>query len=167
MASGFVVLSDGRCFARRWSAHDAVIEAVTGQLDGSTAARQLRDWLLTQLPGPEDEEHVGYGPWLRKSDQQLVDRLLDLREFTPENQRLFNQAARDAGERAKSVEGAGWPDWLRDCLQDLADLAARVDKGEHPLSRSEWREVVPSMARRIGPGWERAEPSAAADGGGG
>ena len=76
------------------------------------------------------------------------------------------QAARDAGERAKSVEGAGWPDWLRDCLQDLADLAARVDKGEHPLSRSEWREVVPSMARRIGPGWERAEPSAAADPGG-
>jgi hypothetical protein len=166
VASGFLVLSDGRCFARRWSAHDAVLGAVAEQLDGSTPARELRDWLLAQLPGPEDAEHVGYGPWFRKSDQQLVERFLDLREFTPEDQRLFHQAARRAGERARSVESGGWPEWLQGCLEDLADMAARADNGEPPLSRSEWREVVPSKGRRIGPGWQRAEPGASAAGGG-
>ena len=165
MASGFLVLSDGRCFARRWSAHDAVLREVAKQLDGSTAARELRDWLLAQLPSPEDEEHVGYGPWFRNSDQQLVERFLDLREFTHDNQRLFHQAARRAGECAGSLESEQWPDWLRPCLEDLADMAARADNGEPPLSRSEWREVVPSQGRRIGPGWQDAEPDAAADGG--
>jgi len=163
VASGFLVLSDGRCFARRWSVHDAVLRAVVEELDVSPPAGALRDWLLAQFPGPEDEEHVGYGPWFRKADQQLVERFLDLREFTPENQRLFHQAARRAGERAGSVECEAWPDWLRGCLEDLADMVARADRGEPPLSRSEWREVVPSQGRRIGPGWEQAEPPAAAD----
>jgi hypothetical protein len=154
LASGFLVLSDGRCFARRWSAHDAVLRAVAEQLDGSLQAADLRDWLFTQLPGPEDEEHVGYGPWFRKADQQLVDRFLDLRELMTENQRLFHQAARRAGERAGSDQRENWPDWLCASLKDLADMAARADRGEPPLSRSEWREVVPSKGRRIGPGWD-------------
>jgi hypothetical protein len=155
VASGFLILSDGRCFARRWWAHDAVLRAVADHADDSPPARELREWLLSLLPGPEDEEHVGYGPWFRKADQQLIERFLDLRELTPKNQRLFHQAARRAGERAQSAEGAGWPDWLRGGLVDLADMAARADRGEPPLSRSEWREVVPSEARRIGPGWNR------------
>src|SRR4051812_38955527 len=82
MASGFLVLSDGRCFARRWSAHDAVLRAVAEHLHGSPQARELRDWLLAQLPGLADEEDIGYGPWFRKADEQLVERFLDLREFT-------------------------------------------------------------------------------------
>jgi hypothetical protein len=160
MASGFIVLSDGRCFSRRWSDHDIVLRAVAEQLDGSKSARTLRDWLLEQLPSPEDFDHVGYGPWLRKSDQMLVERFLDLREFTPENQRLFHQAARKAGERAGSVDCDEWPAWLRGCLKELANMAARADQGEPPLSRSDWREVVPSKGRHIGPGWTHAEQAA-------
>jgi hypothetical protein len=155
MASGFLVLSDGRCFARRWTAHDAVLLAVAEQLSDAQP-QSLRNWLLSLLPGPEDEDHVGYGPWFRKSDQQLVERFLDLRELTSENQRLFHQAARQAGGLAKSPEGDVWPDWLRNCLVDLADMAARADLGEPPLSRSDWRSVMPSQGRRVGPGWDRA-----------
>lgn len=62
MASGFLVLSDGRCFARPWSSHDAVLRVIADQLDGSPPASELRDRLLAQIPGPEDEEHVGYAP---------------------------------------------------------------------------------------------------------
>jgi hypothetical protein len=148
-----LVLSDGRCFARRWSAHDAVLRAVAEQLDDTLPAQLLREWLLSLLPGPGDEEHVGYGPWFRVADQQLVERRLDLRELTVGNQRLFHHAARRAGERAQSQEGAVWQDWLRGCLADLADMVERADRGEPPLSRSEWREVVPSQGRRVGPGW--------------
>ena len=66
----------------------------------------------------------------------------------PENQRLFRQAARRAGERAGSVPklrrgrigSAAGPD-------DLADMVARADRGEPPLSRSESGEAFP---RRVG-----------------
>jgi hypothetical protein len=156
-----LVLSDGRCFARRWSGHDAVLRAVADQLGGSPESRALQGWLRSLLPGPEDEEHVGYGPWFRQADQQLVERFLDLRELTPQNQRLFHEAAHRAGALARSADGFAWPEWLRECLADLADMAARADRGEPPLSRSEWREVVPSQGRRVGPGWESAVPGAA------
>ena len=63
MASGFLILADGRCLACRWWAYDAVIKAVAEQLGGSDAALALREWLLSLLPGPDDEQHIGYGPW--------------------------------------------------------------------------------------------------------
>src|SRR5947209_4793053 len=57
MASGFLVLPDGRCFAPRWSAYDATLRAVAAALDSREEAA-LRAWLLGLLPGPDDEEHV-------------------------------------------------------------------------------------------------------------
>ena len=53
VASGFLILSDGRCLARNWAAYDAVLRAVAEQLD---ATLELRAWLLLLLPGPDDEE---------------------------------------------------------------------------------------------------------------
>ena len=59
----FLILADGRCLARRWWAYDAVIRVVAEQLGGSDAALALREWLLSLLPEPDDEQHVGYGQW--------------------------------------------------------------------------------------------------------
>src|SRR5437588_843172 len=87
---------------------------------------------------------------LPREDQELVERSLDLRELTPENQHLFHQAARRAGERAEAESEDKQPDWLRGCLVDLAEMAARADRGEPALSRSDWREVVPAKGRRLG-----------------
>jgi len=98
MASGFLILSDGRCFARRWSAHDDVLRAVAVELDDRHSA--LREWLLSLLPGPNDEEHIGFGPWVRRADQRVIQRYLDLRELTLENQKILQQAMLRAGERA-------------------------------------------------------------------
>jgi hypothetical protein len=72
MASGFLVLPDGRCFAPRWSAYDVILRAVADQLDSSEVSA-LRSWLIGLLPGPNDEEHVGYGPWYRRSDGRKGD----------------------------------------------------------------------------------------------
>jgi hypothetical protein len=147
MPSGFLVLPDGRCLARRWSAHDAVLRAVADQLDAEPAARELQRRLLEQLPEPDDEEEIGYGAWARRSDGQVVVRYLDLRLMTAENQRLFCQAAK----RAAVVEHA--EQWLRGCLGDLADMVVRCERGEPPLSKSDWREVPPPEGGPIGPGW--------------
>ena len=149
MPSGFLILSDGRCFAPRWAVYDAVLCAVAQQLDQPGPARELGNWLLTLLPGPDDEKNVGHGPWLRKADEQLVERFLDVRELTPENQRLFHQAARQA---ATQVPG-GRPEWLVQALLELADMVNRAERGEPPLSRSHWREVVRPAGRQLGPGW--------------
>ena len=144
MASGFLVLSDGRCFSRRWSAHDEVLRAVANQLDEGQASQQLKQWLLAQLPGESDEEELGYGAWFRTADQQVVVRHIDLRQMTAENQKLFREAAK----RAALVHNA--PAWLRGCLCELADMVARCERGEPPLSKSDWREVVPPRAAAAG-----------------
>jgi len=151
VASGVLVLPDGRCFAPRWSFYDAALRAIADELEAPEVA-ELRGWLLGLLPGPADEEHVGYGPWYRAADGQLIARTLDLRELTPENQGLICEAAK----RAASRGGAGHPEWLADCLCKLSDMVTRLERGEPPLSRSDWVEVVPSEGRKIGPGWPDA-----------
>jgi hypothetical protein len=138
MASGFLVLIDGRCFAKRWSGYDDVLRKVTDHID---AQAPLKAWLLSQLPGPRDVADVGYGPGVRASDSALVPRFLDLRELTPENQSLFSDAVLRASELA-SDSGSG--DFMRQLLLELANMVARQRRGEPPLSRSDWREVVPS-----------------------
>jgi hypothetical protein len=151
VASGFLILPDGRCFARRWSFHDAVLRAVADELPASEAA-ELRGWLLGLLPSPVDEEHVGYGPWYRVADDRLVERMLDLRELAPGNHRLICEAVTRAAKRGAT----GYPDGLVHCLSDLADMVSRFEHGEPPLSRSDWVEVVPQRGRKIGPGWTDA-----------
>jgi hypothetical protein len=151
MASGFLVLPDGRCFAPGWSVYDVVLRAVADELDAPEASA-LQAWLLELLPGLDDEEHVGYGPWYRVADGQLIERMLDLRELTPASQFLFCQAAK----RAASRLGSDAPEWLANCLSKLSDMVVRYERGEPPLDRSDWVEVVPSKGRYIGPGWSDA-----------
>jgi hypothetical protein len=143
MASGFIVLPDGRCFSRRWSAHDEVLSAVAEQV----SAPPLRQWLLEQLPGPHDDEELGYGAWFRNSDRTAIVRFMDLRLMTVENQRLFC----DAVKRAVLLHHED--EWLESCLFEFADMVARMERGEPPLSKSDWVEVVPPKGERIGPGW--------------
>jgi hypothetical protein len=150
MPSGFLVLPDGRCFAKRWSVHDAVLRAVADQLALEPAAREFHHWLLEQLPGPGDEDEIGYGAWVRASDGQVVVRYLDLRQVTVENQQLFCRAAK----RAALADYAD--SWLKSCLGDLADMVDRYKRGEPPLSKSDWREVRPPEGGPIGPGWSSA-----------
>jgi len=154
MPSGFLVLADGRCLARRWRAYDKIIRAIAESVEESESGLVLRNWLLSLLPGPADEEEIGIGAWYRTADNQTVVRHLDIRELTPPNQRLFHNAVLEAAKRcAASQEAFDWLDLGRDSLIDLGDMVIRADRGETPLSRSDWREVVPSEGRHIGPGW--------------
>lgn len=143
MASGFIVLPDGRCFSRRWSTHDVVLRAIAEQM----AVDPLRDWLLKQLPGPNDEEELGYGAWFRNSDQTVIVRFIDLRLMTVENRQLFCEAVTRAASMNHEDE------WLKRGLSDFAEMVARMKRGEPPLSKSDWVEVVPPEGERIGPGW--------------
>ena len=150
MASGFLVLTDGRCFARRWSTYDHVIRAVADELAHDGDEKKLKDWLYEQVPGPLDKEDVGYGPWLREADQQLIERFLDLRELTHEHQAYFLQAAKKAAARMRLFS----EDWLQKCLCDLLDMIERMEADQTPTEKSDWSEVLPSRGRKLGPGWK-------------
>jgi hypothetical protein len=147
MASGFLVLPDGRCFSVRWSAHDAVMRAVTSELERQPEAEALATWLRTRIPSPEDEEEIGYGAFFRRSDGKVVLKHLDLRLLTVENQRLVCAAAKRACVRPSNDQ------WLQTCLDTLVDMILRFERGEPPLSRSDWTFVQPAKPERLGPGW--------------
>jgi hypothetical protein len=151
MASGFIVLGDGRCFSPTSRLYDITMRAVADELVDSEAARTLREWLLSLLPGPTDAD-LGYG-WIRSSDQDTVLRHLDLRELTNANQRLFYRAARVAGDRFQSEESGELLSWKKKCCTALADMVARAERGEPPLTRSDWTTIEPSKGRKLGPGW--------------
>jgi hypothetical protein len=154
MPSGFLVLADGRCLARRWLAYDQIIRAVAVSVEESVAGLTLRNWLLSLLPGPDDEQEIGIGAWYRTADNQTVVRHLDVRELTPQSQRLFHNAALEAAKRCtESSEAFDWLDLGRESLIELGHMVTCADRGEPPLSHSDWREVVPSKGRHAGPGW--------------
>lgn len=142
MPSGFIVLPDGRCLSRRWWAHDAVVRAVANEV----ISPPLRLWLIEQLPGPDDIAEMGYGVWRRTSDQTTVVRKIDLRLLTSQNQSLLCQSAKRAARITRDEE------WLKQSLQDLADMIEHMDRGEPPLSRSDWTEVPPPKDEHVGPG---------------
>jgi hypothetical protein len=143
MASGFLILPDGRCFSGRWSAHDRVLRAIASQLEHLPTAQALRKWVLEQLPGPDDEEELGYGAWWRASDQKSILRYIDLRNMIPDNQHLICEAAKRAGLVNPADE------WLG----ELADMVRRYERGEPPLTKSHWIDVRPPHDdQRIGPG---------------
>jgi hypothetical protein len=50
------------------------------------------------------------GKWTEREPE-----LLDVRSLTVENQKLFHQAARMAGERVFSHESVEGPTWMREC----------------------------------------------------
>jgi hypothetical protein len=126
-----------------------VVRAIADELENSDQQRRLKDWLYEQVPGPLDKEDVGYGPWVREADQQLIERFLDLRELTRENQLYFLQAAKRAALRMRLHS----QDWLQKCLRDLTEMIERMESGESPTSKSDWIEVLPSRGRQRGPGW--------------
>lgn len=153
MASGFLVLADGRCLAVRWLLYDEVLRAVSDELNRSSEAEALREWLHTMLPKSGEEEDIGRGAWVRSADGVVVKRFLDVRGLTPRNQRLFHEAALRAGKRA-ATEGPREPlDLRHSALVHLLELVERAERGEPALSLSDWREVVPPEGRKLGPGW--------------
>jgi len=153
MPSGFLILADGRCLAVRWLYYDQALRAVADSLEGPGPTHDLREWLLTLLPGPDDEEELGYGAWLRSSDQEVIRRHLDVRELAPENRRMFHEAALRAVEQMKLADAKSRDPMLMDCLVHLANMVERANRGEPPLSLSDWIKVEPPTGKRIGPGW--------------
>ena len=146
MASGFIVLGDGRCLAVHYPVYDAVLRSIScalSQLD------PLRGWLDTQLPGEVDVE-LGFA-FVRLANGEQVLRYLDVRGLTDPNQTKFEDAALiaqpSAGPHAtfELVEVA---------ISRLRDMIESRRAGASPLALSDWTTQPAEPVEKIGPGWE-------------
>jgi hypothetical protein len=143
MASGFIVLGDGRCCSVRWQVHDGVVAAVAATLDERDP---LRVWLVEQLPKDGDVE-LGYG-FVRHTDGEHVVRHVDVRGLTPQNQVAFEEAAM----RTASTPGEHAAD-IAIGLERLREMVRRRRAAEPALELSDWTSEAPACTARIGPGW--------------
>lgn len=155
MASGFLILDDGRAFATGWAAHDVIIRSIADELHNSDEEGPLREWLFSLLPGPDDLEHLGYGPWVRKSDDEVIPRVLDIRELTEDNRKLFHAAAFRAYEKLISGGKSVVPRHYSPTFERLIAVLESIQAGESPDAITDWRDgyVEEPSGNHIGPGW--------------
>lgn len=145
MASGFIILADGRCLSVQHSLHDAVLKCLLNRISSDDP---LHAWLGSQLPG-EDDIELGYG-FVRSATGEQVLRMLDLRGLTGQNRATLEDAALEA-------EPAAWPQapkaQVEVALVRLREMIRRCNAGERPLQLSDWTIEAPPCTARVGPGW--------------
>jgi len=145
MASGFVVLRDGRCLSVVQPIHDAVLRSIVESLPD---ASPFRAWLGTQVP-MEDDIELGYA-FVRAADGEHVSRTLDTRALTETNRKLFEDGARSALPIESAHASAEYVSRALGRLRAMLDLC---DQGSPPLELSDWRVEAPPCDQKIGPGW--------------
>ena len=145
MASGFIILRDGRCLALRHAVHDAVLRSIAAGLDSATP---FQDWLAGQVPHGDDAE-LGHA-FVRVKDGSQVTRELDIRGLTASNQSLFERAARDATPTAGPYAPI---EDVKSALQRLRKMLDSCDEGRPVVELSDWTVVAPPCETQIGPGW--------------
>lgn len=157
MASGFIILKDGRCLSRRWTHYDYLIELAIKELSSMKGkkAEDFKGWLQTLIP-QEGDEYNGYGGFIRKANGENVQRWLDLRELTTENQQLFWDSIQN------TLSNLITKDKLHKDNENLISLLKRflkmkhlVDIGDNPDNLSDWVKgyIEPPSGKRSGPGW--------------
>jgi hypothetical protein len=154
MASGFIILKDGRCLVRRWTTYDYIIELVIENLRNEGKDKPLKEWLRTLIP-EEDDEYNGYGGFIKKSTGEEVQRWLDLREMTKENQALFWLALQRAVTTLIAISDNEANQENIALLKLMLKMKHLADIGDNPDNLSDWRpgDVEPPTGRQIGPGW--------------
>ena len=157
MASGFIILRDGRSLARRWTAYDYIIELVIDKLSKKRLkeADDFKNWLQALLPNPDDI-YNGFGGFIRKDTGENVERWLDLRELTEENQQLFWESLQESlRELILDKQNQEYNSHIIFILKYFLRMKKLADIGDDPTNLSDWRDgyVTPSTNKKVGPGW--------------
>lgn len=152
MASGFIVLKDGRCFGRRWTGYDEILKIAIKELLLFEKGKDLANWLETQIPDLDDESgECGWG-FYKTSNDEWINRHLDLRSLTPENQKLFGESI--VNGRIKLLDLKEEYSCLNiDFFETFFKMYLLSEKGEPPLQFSDWGRII-DCNEKNGPGWD-------------
>ncbi|MGO4291289.1 hypothetical protein [Chitinophaga sp. RAB17] len=152
MASGFIIIKDGRCFSRKSAVYDYIISIVIKELRMNDPDNEFGLWLASLIPGEKDID-IGYG-FIRHDTGEELARWLDLGEITEANQLIFwsslqhflNRNITDLRSRDESTY---------ELLIILLKMNYLADTGDDPDNLSDWHKgyTEPYTNNRIGPGW--------------
>ena len=152
MASGFIVLKDGRCFGRRWTGYDEILKISIKELYLLENGNDLARWLETRIPDADDESgECGWG-FYKTSTDEFLNRHLDIRSFTLENQELFVKSILNG--RVKLLEHKEDYSPLNiDFFEIFYKMLVLSENGEPVLEFSDWGTIQPCNEKN-GPGWQ-------------
>lgn len=153
MASGFITLGDGRGFSVRWTGFDEIIKILVKELSlGNKQQQELSDWLKEFLPNEEKGDiEMGWG-FVSKKSQEIINRSLDLRELTLDNQKyIMVSLQKGYNKMIKDDEYSHlYPEILKDLLRKIKLTKLKKD----PQEESDFRKIMPYSGLKIGPGWK-------------
>ncbi|MGH1334752.1 MAG: hypothetical protein ACRBFS_01395 [Aureispira sp.] len=153
MASGFIILKNGRCFARRWTGYDEIIRIAITELEQIENGQELAEWLKVQIPNTEDDESADAGWGFHNSRiDDWINRELDLRSLTQENQELFWKAIQK-GKNKLTEKREDYSPLSLDFFNVFYDMFERAEKGEPPMELTDWNKVAEPCTEQNGPGW--------------
>lgn len=155
MASGFIILKDGRCFAPRWTGYDEIIKIVIKELYEVENGKPLADWLKLKIPNDElsEELEAGWG-FLDVESDEWITRNLDLRSLTNENQLLYWKAIK-RGKNKLNKKGKVYSSISPDLINTLCDMMERAENGEPPMELTHWNKLAEPCTEKKGPGWNK------------
>ncbi|WP_299256185.1 hypothetical protein [uncultured Aquimarina sp.] len=155
MASGFIILKDGRCFARRWTGYDEILKIVIKELRELEGGKPLAKWLKVIIPNDNltDEMEAGWG-FLDLESDEWISRKLDLRSLTKENQELFWEAIQ-RGKINLNYQGQGYSILSPDYFQEFYEMCELAEKGEPPMQLTHWNKLADPCNEQNGPGWKK------------
>lgn len=153
MASGFLYLEDGRCFARRMSWIGYLLGLINNEIKLIEGAELFSKYLEYFIPNENDESN-GYGGFIKKDTNEHIMLVLDLREFTKTNQKYFWIGAQNAVKRLITSDGEQQKDNI-ELLKILLDMHKSITRGENPALLSDTGvNIRPYSGEKKGPGWE-------------
>lgn len=148
--SGFIVIEDGRAYARANWAYDVTVDAIAAALPDTELGITFRRWLLDQRCFDRETGDPICGSGLGS---------VDVRELSPVCREMFWSAVYDAYARCKAEGPVGWHDpqgfdgWIN-AFHTLIQLHESFVRGEPPESLNpHMNDVIPPTNATAGPGW--------------
>jgi hypothetical protein len=154
MASGFIIFTDGSCFAPRWTAFDGLLRIAIRELYEIEKESPFAAWLEMRIPECEDigDREMGWGFIDSRIDDHCVSRILDLRSLTSENQALFRKAIVNGHSKLIS-EGDTYSRLRSGVISHCLKIFDSIDLNEPPLEHSNWGKIADPCTEKNGPGW--------------
>ena len=151
MAKGFIILENGQDFFTRWTGYDLIIEIVIDQIQKNDWDPHFCEWLKTRIPSEHEEkgDAVFYN-----SNDEMIQRILDLRGLTKNNRALFWKTV-EAGRLELNQKGKAYSPLNPDRINELADLHHKTpDHFSIEYELEDYLIIQGESVEKSGPGWK-------------
>ncbi|GEJ44680.1 hypothetical protein [Chryseobacterium sp. ON_d1] len=156
MASCFITFKDGATFSRRWTVYDGIIQIVIKELYLLENGKPLAGWLTLQIPLEEEDDdqraESGYG-FYQETTGKWINRSLDTRSLTEENQKLFWKAIENGRKNLHNPELENYSDLSIEYFECFYEMYQFSIQGVPPEEYSH-TTISGHCSQKNGPGWE-------------